>query len=137
MTDGSVIVAIVGVGVALLVGMLGVLLPVVRSQGSAIRRELDQVRGEVAELRGELATVRIDLRALSDRVARIEGALTGPGAQPGRLHLPDLPETGHAWLRAKADAADIAGDHEQAKKLRRVADTYDAAREALRAAHED
>ena len=36
-----------------------------------MRREIDTLRGDVAE-------VRRDLHALSDRVARIEGALTVP-----------------------------------------------------------
>ena len=66
MTDGSVIVAIVGVGV----GLLAVLVPLSLVLAAGIRRELDQVRGDVAE-------VRRDLHALTDRVARIEGALTG------------------------------------------------------------
>ena len=98
MTDGSVIVAIVGVGVALLVGMLGVLLPVVRSQGAAIRRELDQVRSDVAAMRGDLAEVRGELRALTDRVARIEGALTGPHAeQSPRSWWPSAASASGRW----------------------------------------
>ena len=67
MTDGSVIVAIVGVGV----GLLAVLVPLLLTLAAGIRREVDQVRGELAELRR-------DLHAVSERVARIEGALTGP-----------------------------------------------------------
>ena len=41
------------------------------AQGASLRREIDTLRGDVAE-------VRRDLHALSDRVARIEGALTVP-----------------------------------------------------------
>ena len=41
------------------------------AQGAAMRREIDTLRADVAE-------VRRDLHTLSDRVARIEGALTGP-----------------------------------------------------------
>ena len=74
--------------------LLAVLLPVIRAQGSNLRREitgqganlrreLDTLRGDlradVASLRADVGEVRRDLHALSDRVARIEGALTtGP-----------------------------------------------------------
>ncbi len=37
-----------------------------------------ELRTDVAELRTELAEVRRDLHALAERVARVEGALTGP-----------------------------------------------------------
>ena len=40
-------------------------------QGETLRRELDTLRADVGE-------VRRDLHGLSDRVARIEGTLTGP-----------------------------------------------------------
>ena len=50
--------------------MLAVLLPVILTQGASLRRELDAVRADVGE-------VRRDLHDVSDRVARIEGALTG------------------------------------------------------------
>ena len=56
--------------------MLAVLLPVILTQGASLRRELDATRADVGE-------VRRDVHGLSDRVARIEGALTGspvPGA---------------------------------------------------------
>lgn len=50
-----------------------------REDLSEVRRE---VRNDLAELRREVRTdaaeVRTDLHVLSDRVARIEGALTGP-----------------------------------------------------------
>ena len=53
--------------------LLAVLLPVILTQGASLRRELDTVRADVGE-------VRRDVHDVSDRVARIEGALTGaPG----------------------------------------------------------
>ena len=55
--------------------MLAVLLPVILTQGASLRREIDTLRVDVGEVRG-------DLHALSDRVARIEGALTGPWRPP-------------------------------------------------------
>ena len=73
--------------------MLAVLVPVILTQGKSLRREIDvqgtELRREIDALRGELGglsselradvtEVRRDLHALSDRVARIEGALTGP-----------------------------------------------------------
>ena len=79
--------------------MPAVLLPVIRAQGSARRRELDtlsgDLRADVASLRAdvgevrreqraemtavrtEVAAVRSDLHALAERVARIGGAFTG------------------------------------------------------------
>ena len=48
--------------------LLAVLLPVILSQGASLRREIDTLR----------ADVRRDLHALSNRVARIEGALSVP-----------------------------------------------------------
>ena len=56
-------IAIVAVGAAL----LAVLVPLLLT-----------IRGDVAAMRAELAEVRRDLHALGERVARIEGALTGP-----------------------------------------------------------
>ena len=69
--------------------LLAVLLPVMVTQGRILRWEIDQVRGDVDRVRGdvasldarltaEVAEVRRDLHGLSDRVARIEGALAGP-----------------------------------------------------------
>ena len=62
--------------------VLVVLLPVILAQGKALRRELDHVRADlradVARLDGRMDRMAVDLHALSDRVARIEGALTGP-----------------------------------------------------------
>ncbi len=60
-------VAIVGVGVAL----LAVLVPLLLSIGRRIDRIEDRLR--------ELAR---DLRALAERVARIEGAVCGPWRPP-------------------------------------------------------
>ena len=51
--------------------ILAVLLPVILTQGAGLRREINTLRVDVGE-------VRRDLHALSNRVARIEGALTGP-----------------------------------------------------------
>lgn len=75
--------AVVGVGV----GLLAVLVPLLLALAVGIRRELDHVRADVAGLRADVGEVRRDLHALSDRVARIEGALTGP-----RIELPPAGE---------------------------------------------
>ena len=77
-TDGSVIVAVIGVGVAL----LAVLVPLLLSLAAGIRRELDHVRADVGRLDGRIDRLGGDLHALSDRVARIEGAITGPWRPP-------------------------------------------------------
>ena len=45
------------------------------AQGASLHREIDALRADVGELRR-------DVHALSDRVARIEGALTGPWRPP-------------------------------------------------------
>ncbi len=72
MTDGvTVLFGAVGAVAAL----LAVLVPVIRAQGAALRREIDTLRIDVGE-------VRRDLHVLSDRVARIEGMLTGPWRPP-------------------------------------------------------
>lgn len=77
--------------------MLAVLLPVIRSQGSTLRREIEgqgaslgreidtlrtDLGRELDTLRSDVAEVRRDLHALSDRVARIEGAMSGPWRPP-------------------------------------------------------
>ena len=88
--------------------MLAVLVPVIRGQGAALRREIEgqgtslrreieehgtslrreiegqgtSLRREIDTLRADVAEVRRDLHVLSDRVARIEGALTGPWRPP-------------------------------------------------------
>ena len=55
------------------------------TQGAEVRREIDSLRGEVGSLRSDMAETRRDLHALSDRIARIEGALTGPWRPDQRL----------------------------------------------------
>ena len=88
--------------------MLAVLLPVIRAQGASLRREIEAqgtglrreieaqgigLRGEIEAqgtgLRREIDSLRIDVQelrrdvhALSDRVARVEGALSGPWRPP-------------------------------------------------------
>ena len=77
--------------------VLVVLLPVIRAQGAAQRRELDTLRGDIRadvallradvaevrrEQRADMAAVRADLHALAERVARIEGAFSGPWRPP-------------------------------------------------------
>ena len=57
-------------------------MPLLLTLAAGNRREIDQLRANVsadtASLRGDLAEFRRDLHAVSERVARIEGALTGP-----------------------------------------------------------
>ena len=78
--------------------MLAVLLPVILTQGASLRRELDAVRADVGE-------VRRDLHDVSDRVARIEGALTvRVGAVPGGAAAPALPVAAGAAYRYLATA---------------------------------
>lgn len=60
-------IAIVGVGVAL----LAVLVPLLLTVAANLGRRIDSLAADVAE-------VRRALHALAERVARIEGALTGP-----------------------------------------------------------
>ena len=72
MTDG---VTVLFGAVGTVAAMLAVLVPVIRAQGTSLRREIDTLRADVGE-------VRRDLHVLSDRVARIEGALTGPWRPP-------------------------------------------------------
>ena len=64
--------------------LLAVLLPVILTQGASLRRELDATRADVGE-------VRRDLHDVSDRVARIEGALTGRGGAVPGAGAPALP----------------------------------------------
>ncbi|MDE0055951.1 MAG: hypothetical protein OXT64_17085 [Gammaproteobacteria bacterium] len=83
MTDG---VTVLFGAVGAVAAMLAVLVPVIRGQGAALRREIEgqgtSLRREIDTLRGDVAEVRRDLHVLSDRVARIEGALTGPWRPP-------------------------------------------------------
>ena len=67
-------ITIAGVGVAL----LAVLVPVVVLQSRRLEQRIDAIAEAVAGTRAELAEVRRDLHAMAERVARIEGALTGP-----------------------------------------------------------
>ena len=77
--------------------LLAVLLPVMARQGASLRREIDaqgtglrreidtlrtDVTAGVAAVRADVAEVRRDLHALAERVARIEGALSGPWRPP-------------------------------------------------------
>ena len=73
-------------GVGAVAAMLAVLVPVIRAQGATLRREIEgqgeSLRREVDTLRSDVGEVRRDLHVLSDRVARIEGTLTGPWRPP-------------------------------------------------------
>lgn len=81
-------IAIVGVGVAL----LAVLVPLLLAHGrrfdridtlaAAVEAVRTELHAEIVSVRAELAEVRRDVHALSERVARIEGALTGPWRPP-------------------------------------------------------
>ncbi len=59
--------AIVAVGATLLLALFALLAP---------------LRADVRDLRSDVADVRRDLHALTERVARIEGALSGPYRLP-------------------------------------------------------
>ena len=63
-------------GVTVLFGAVGAALHrEIEGQGASLRREMDTLRADVGE-------VRRDLHGLGDRVARIEGTLTGPWWPP-------------------------------------------------------
>ena len=64
-------VAIIGVGVTL----LAVLVPLQLSMGRRIDRRIDRIEDRLEEMAR-------DLRALAERVARIEGAVCGPWRPP-------------------------------------------------------
>ena len=66
------------------VGMLAVLVPLLLTLAAGIRRELDHLRADVHDLRN-----RVD--ALTERVARIEGALTGPWRPANGAPAPSPP----------------------------------------------
>ena len=89
-------VAIIGAAV----GLLGVLVPLMlylhgrlASDLAATRAEL---RGDVAEVRRDLhaeaTAIRADLHALAERVARIEGAMTGPWRPANGVPAPAPPQ---------------------------------------------
>lgn len=73
-------VAIVGAAV----GLLGVLVPLLLS----IRSEVAEVR---RDLHAEATAIRGDLHALGERVARIEGAMTGPWRPANGTPAPSTP----------------------------------------------
>ena len=79
MTDG---VTVLFGAVGAVAAILAVLVPVIRAQGAALRREIEgqgaSLRREIDTLRADVGEARRDLHILSDRVARIEGALSGP-----------------------------------------------------------
>ena len=79
MTDG---VTVLFGAVGAVAAILAVLVPVIRAQGAALRREIEgqgaSLCREIDTLRADVGEARRDLHILSDRVARIEGALSGP-----------------------------------------------------------
>ena len=94
MTDG---VTVLFGAVGAVAAVLAVLVPLIRAQGTALRREIEgqcaslrreiegqgeSLRREIDTLRADVGEVRRDLHGLSDRVARIEGTLTGPWRPP-------------------------------------------------------
>ena len=58
---------------------------------------MDRIEARIDALAADIAEVRRDLRHLSERVVRIEGALTGPVAarrRTARRHRPPQPAAG-------------------------------------------
>ena len=94
--------------------MLAVLVPVILVQGKSLRREIDaqgtalrreidslrreidSLRTDVSDVRADMAALRTDVHAVSDRVARIEGAMTvgawRPNGAPARPDSTTEPE---------------------------------------------
>ena len=70
--------AIIGVGVAL----LAVLVPLLLSIGRRIDRLEDRLNGRIERLEARIEALARDLRALAERVVRIEGAVCGPWRPP-------------------------------------------------------
>ena len=70
--------------------ILAVLVPVILAQGAGLRREIDTLRADMGE-------VRRDLHVLSDRVARIEGVLSGPWRPPADGTPTPGPSTLEIW----------------------------------------
>ena len=64
--------------------LVAVLVPVVVLQSRRLEQRIDAADA-IAGTRTELAEMRRDLHALAERVARIEGALTGPWRPTKRL----------------------------------------------------
>lgn len=94
MTDG---VTVLFGALGAVAAILAVLVPVIRVQGAGLRHEIEGqgaglrreiesqgagLRREMDTLRADVGEVRRDLHILSDRVARIEGALSGPWRPP-------------------------------------------------------
>lgn len=71
MSDDSVIMAVVGVGV----GLLAVLVTRLLTLAAGIGGELGHVRGEVGDMRRDVSEVRRDLRDLGERVTRDRGCV--------------------------------------------------------------
>ena len=83
------------------VGLLAVLVPLILTLHGRVVAEVASVRGEVVEVRRDLhaeatairadvhteaTAIRADVHALAERVARIEGAMSGPLASAGERH---------------------------------------------------
>ena len=66
--------------------MLAVLVPLICAQGASLRREIDALRVDQTatrtELRADIGELRGGLHALTERMARIEGSLSGPWRLP-------------------------------------------------------
>ena len=80
--------------------MLAVLLPVIRAQGASLRRELDHLRADLGNLHADVRALTADVRALTarvdglaERLARIEGAITGPWRPSNGAPAPTPPST--------------------------------------------
>ena len=92
------------------VGLLAVLVPLILTLHGRVVAEVASVRGEVVEVRRDLhaeatairadvhteaTAIRADVHALAERVARIEGAMSGPWRPPanGTPAVAPSPET--------------------------------------------
>ena len=84
-------VAIVGVGVTLLAVMVPLQLSVARRIDRVedrLNERMDRMDGRMERLEARIEELARDLRAMAERVARIEGAVCGPWRPPE----PDPPQ---------------------------------------------
>ena len=71
-----------GTAVGLLAGLVPLMLYLARPPGHRLGGDRAELRGDVAEVRcdlhAEATAIRADVHVLAERVARIEGTLSGP-----------------------------------------------------------
>ncbi|MDE0447077.1 MAG: hypothetical protein OXH96_10425 [Spirochaetaceae bacterium] len=70
--------------------ILAVLVPMIRSQGASVRRELDHLRTDVADVGADVRTLTVRVDGLAERMAHVAAAVQSLDGRAARIETATL-----------------------------------------------